>query len=315
MSRILDALRNAESGRSPHTGDWEREGRSFRVVTVASNKGGVGKTTLATNLAVYLRALDESVPILIVGLDDQPAVDRMFALESGTQGIQIAQALREGSLRRAIQLGQYGVHYVPSSRDICELKREIMTPWHLQSVLLETGWSGLVIFDTKSDFEILTRNAIAAADLTLVLVKDQASLFEAQRVFDLFREWGRAFDRARIVLSLVDLRISFRGSEAEDVLNLLLGEVRQRGFPLFDTFVSRSPKVESLYTNPERRALSILHGAPGSPVHRQMQRLAEDVFGTLPPRGVATETAPKGRGESELKRWLLYGRGSPQDTP
>jgi cellulose biosynthesis protein BcsQ len=284
------------------------------VITVTSNKGGVGKTTLATNLAVYLRALDETTPIFVAGLDDQLALDRMFALEPGASGMQMAQALRTGSLAPAIRLGQYGVHYVPSSRDICELKREITTPWHLQSVLLETRWSGLIVLDTKSDFEILTRNAIAAADLTLVVVKDQASLLEAERVFELFREWRRPFDRARIVLSLVDLRISFRGSEAEDVLNLLLTEVRQRGFPLFDTFVSRSPKVESLYTNPERRALSILHGAPGSPVHRQMQRLAEDVLAALPPRGTEGETPPKGEGEGDLKRWLLYGRSNALDA-
>ena len=315
MSRILDALRTAESGRSPHAGEWERGRRPFRVIAVTSNKGGVGKTTLATNLAVYLRALDETTPVLIAGFDDQPAIDRMFALEPGMDGMQIAEAVRYGSLAPAIRLGQYGVHYVPSSRDICELKREITTPWQLQSVLLETGWSGLVVLDTKSDFEILTRNAIAAADLTLVVVKDQASLFEAQRVFDLFREWNRPLDRARIVLSLVDLRISFRGSEAEDVLNLLLMEVRQRGFPLFDTFISRSPKVESLYTNPERRSLSILHGAPGTPVHRQMQRLAEDVRAALPRREAAREAAPKTESESDLKRWLLYGKGSPQDTP
>ncbi len=315
MSRILDALRTAESVRSPHGVKWERGDRSFRVITVTSNKGGVGKTTLATNLAVYLRALDETTPVLIAGFDDHPALDRMFALETSSSGMQIAQALRGGSLAPAIRLGQYGVHYVPSSRDICELKREITTPWSLQNVLLETGWSGLVVLDTKSDFEILTRNAIAAADLTLVVVKDQASLFEAQRVFELFHEWHRPLDRARIVLSLVDMRISFRGSEAEDVLNLLLTEVRQRGFPLFDTFVSRSPKVESLYTNPERRALSILHGAPGTPVHRQMQRLAEDVLAALPPREAARESAPKSGSEGELKHWLLYGKGSPQDLP
>jgi cellulose biosynthesis protein BcsQ len=294
--------------------EWERGARPFRVITITSNKGGVGKTTLATNLAVYLRALNETTPVLIAGFDDQLALDRMFALETGASGMQIAQALRRGSLAPAIRLGQYGVHYVPSSRDICELKREITSPWHLQGVLLETGWSGLVVLDTKSDFEILTRNAIAAADLTLVVVKDQASLFEAQRVFDLFREWQRPFDRARIVLSLVDLRISFRGSEEQDVLNLLLAEVRQRGFPLFDTFVSRSPKVESLYTNPERRALSILHGAVGSPVHRQMQRLAEDVLAALPRGGGAREVAPRGVAEGELKHWLLFGKGEPQES-
>jgi cellulose biosynthesis protein BcsQ len=312
LSRILDALRSAESVRSPHTVKWEERARPFRVVTVASNKGGVGKTTLATNLAVYLRALDETTPVLIAGFDDQPGVDRMFALDSSSSALQIAEALRDGSLAPAIQLGQYGVHYVPSSRDICELKRELTTPWHVQNVLLATGWSGLVVLDTKSDFEILTRNAIAAADLTLVVVKDQASLFEAQRVFDLLQEWRRPLDRARIVLSLVDLRISFRGSEAEDVLNLLLAEVRQRGFPLFDTFVSRSPKVEALYTNPERRALSIMHGASGTPVHRQMQRLAEDVRAALRLQGTGEETVPKRGAERELKHWLLYGKAGPR---
>src|SRR5512145_791474 len=56
------------------------------VVAVSSNKGGVGKTTLAANLAVYARALREDLPVLVVGLDDQRSLDRMFGLRPPQPG-------------------------------------------------------------------------------------------------------------------------------------------------------------------------------------------------------------------------------------
>ncbi|NIP49193.1 MAG: ParA family protein, partial [Gammaproteobacteria bacterium] len=40
------------------------------VITVASEKGGVGKTTIATNLAVYLKALREDLPVTIASFDN-----------------------------------------------------------------------------------------------------------------------------------------------------------------------------------------------------------------------------------------------------
>ncbi|MBW1686958.1 MAG: P-loop NTPase, partial [Deltaproteobacteria bacterium] len=39
------------------------------VLAITSNKGGVGKTSLATNLAIYLRALREDLLVALVGLD------------------------------------------------------------------------------------------------------------------------------------------------------------------------------------------------------------------------------------------------------
>jgi cellulose biosynthesis protein BcsQ len=297
-----------------------RAARPFLVVSVANPKGGVGKTTLATNLAVYLRALDEDLPILVFSLDDQPAIDRMFALDGRTATPGIADALRQGTLAPAIRFGQYGVHYVPSSRDVAELKRTVQGDEWLRAVLFRTGWRGLVIIDTKSDLEVLTRNAIAAADLSLVVVKDQVSVIEAERVFALLEGWGRPRERARIVLSLVDMRIRYREGDAHDVLGLLVQEVRRRGLPLFESFLSRSPKVESLYTNPAGHALSILHGAAGTPVHAQMHRLAEEVRGVLEtlreraPAATAPAAAPAARadapgehGIARMKRWLFQG--------
>jgi cellulose biosynthesis protein BcsQ len=285
LSRILDALREAKRARLPRQTEIPQESRSeprpFQVVTVTSNKGGVGKTTFAANLAVYLRALREDLPILLLGLDEQPLIDRMFAIGPHLPEATVAGALRDGSFSSALRLGQYGVHYVPSSPHISELKTQIADVFHLQKALLRTGWQGLVIVDTKSDFEILTRNAVAASDLSIVVVKDQTSLHEARRVFEFLDQCGREQERGRVLFSLMDLRVKYQEEGAQDILALLLAEVRRRGYPHFPTFISRSPKIESLYTNPSGRALSVLHGAQGSLVHRQMRYLATDVLEAL----------------------------------
>jgi len=304
VSRFFNAVRRADEirlrpreGLRPRApGELPREQRSFLVLAVVSNKGGVGKTTIATNLAVYLRAMREDMPILLIGLDDQPAIDRMFAIEPPESQPTIFDALCSRSLAPAIRLGNYGVNYLPTSRRIGELKREITDPGHLQAMLLGTSWRGLVIIDTKSDLEILTQNAIAASDLTLVLARDLVSVSEAQKVFDLLAAWKRPPEIARVLLSLVDLRVRYSEGQARDVLSLLLGEIRSMGLPLLETFLSSSPKVESLTTNPARAAKTILHGAPGSIVHRQMQHLADEVLRILhPPLAAAPEVrAPAG---------------------
>jgi len=196
----------------------------------------------------------------------------------------VVGAMRGGSFSSAIRLGQYGVHYVATSPDVSDLKGEISDVYRLREILRETNWNGLVILDTKSDFEILTRNAIAAADLSVVVVHDHTSLLEAQKVYDFIERLGLPRDRARVLLSLVDRRIKFStgdGSERIDILAHLLAEVRKQEYPLFESFISRSPKVEALYTNPFGRAISILHGAQESLIHLQMSHLARDILSCL----------------------------------
>jgi hypothetical protein len=79
----------------------------------------------------------------------------------------------------------------------------------------------------------------------------------------------------------LDLRVKFREGEHRDILALLVGEIRRLGYPLFETFVSRSPAIEALYTNPDERAFAILHRARKTLIHRQMHHLAQDVLAAL----------------------------------
>lgn len=281
MSRTLDALRDAEMARSEQTSNSTSADADpiapLRVVTVTSNKGGVGKTTIASNLAVYLRALREDEPVLIFGFDDQTTLDRIFALDSSQGPGDLADGLRAGNLKRVTRFGQYGVEYIPSSREVPVLRGLISGPQALGRILGASNRSGKVVIDTKSDFENLTRSAILVSDLTIVVVKDQASFIEARRVFDLIQSAGRPRESARILLSLVDMRVKYREGEDSDVLAHLLSEIRRAEYPVFETFLSRSPKVESLYTNPEGRAVAILQGARHSTVHRQMIQLTHEV--------------------------------------
>jgi len=295
MGVIVDALRNAKQRdplvrplpfRAPDQSESWRGGQaesspSYRVLTVASNKGGVGKTTLAANLPVFLRALREDLPVLLIGLDDQSLIDRMFELDDGPNFGDVADGLLEGSFHGCIRMGQFGVQYVPSNPNMEDLKASISHTGQLRSTLDATGWEGLVVIDTKSDLGILTRNAIAASDLVLVPVADDPSLREADKVFELLDRWGMSRDRARILLSMIDRRIKYREGEASDVLGLLLTRIRERNYPVLQSFVSRSPKIESLSTHPDGRVRSILGAARGSIVTLQLRHAAEELLKLL----------------------------------
>lgn len=289
--------------------------RRIRVLTVSSNKGGVGKTTVAANLAIYFRALREDLPVLIVGLDDQGTLDRMFRLRAPEPGEgNLKHAFAERSFDRVIQLGQYGVHFVPSPPDLISLKARAEDPRTLERILARTDFEGIVIFDTKSDLEALTQNALRAADRVLVPVSDWASLEEASKLFALLAH-DRRKDRARVLLTLADARtrVDDRG---HDLRLRLETEIDRRGFSRCNAWLSRSPRVEALNSG-RGEPLSILHHAQGTNVHRQMRALAEevlvelDVAPALRPGAVA-EDAPKVAKASNVES--LRSRRAPRET-
>ena len=72
--------------------------------------------------------------MLVVGLDDQGTLDRMFALRELRPGdANLKHAWAERSLASAAQLGQYGVHFVPSPPDVALLKARAGDPRTLRA--------------------------------------------------------------------------------------------------------------------------------------------------------------------------------------
>lgn len=249
------------------------------VVTVSSNKGGVGKTTLATNLAIYLRALRETQPVALVGLDDQGTLDRMFALEGEVAGGgNLKHGWAERSFERVLRVGQYGVHYVPSPPDVALLKARAEDPRTLAGILERSEFEGIWILDTKSDLEALTRNALHAADRILIPVADWASLEEAGKTFALLARDRVPESHARVVFTLVDRRS--RIDADTPLFHRLEREVEARGWPRYRTVISRSPRVESLNSG-GAGARSLLHHARGTAVHGELRDLAHELLWDL----------------------------------
>jgi cellulose biosynthesis protein BcsQ len=203
----------------------------------------------------------------------------MFALRPPQPGDgNLKHAWAERSLDRVLQLGEYGVHFVPSPPDVALLKARAEDPNTLRRILERTEFAGLFVLDTKSDLEALTENAFHAADRILVPVADWASLEEAAKTLRVLERGRLPADRARIVLTLVDRRTRLDG--AETLSERLDAEIARRGWPRYATALSRSPRVETLNSGSERPR-SILHHARGTAVHGELRALAEEVLADL----------------------------------
>lgn len=247
------------------------------VVTISSEKGGVGKTTLATNLAIYLKALAEDLPVTLFSFDNHFTVDRMFRIGRDAPRGDMLDLMQGVPAEALTETGEYGVQFIPSSRRLADLRGRLDAPDILARRLAASALSGIVIIDTRPDLDVFTRNALYAADRVIVPVKDTPSLENCRNLYDFFDSQGLSRRPLRILPCLVDSRIRFDGP-FRDLYRLLKGYAINRGYRCLEGFIAKSPKIESLGTNPEGKIYPVITHGRGTEVHLQFAHLARQVF-------------------------------------
>lgn len=246
-------------------------------VTISSEKGGVGKTTLATNLAIYLKALHEELPVTIFSFDNHFSVDRMFQIKQTTLHGNVSELFSGCNPDRLLVMGEYGVQFIPSSKDLYALRADVNDPASLAKSFLRSKINGIVIIDTRPDLDIFTQNALYIADRVVVPVKDTPSLENCRHIYDFFDKHQLSRRALRVLPCLIDCRIHFDGP-FRDSNQLLKAYAINRGYRCMEGYISKSPKVESLNTNPEGKIYPILTHGRHTDVHIQMIHLARQLY-------------------------------------
>jgi len=147
--------------------------QSMRIITIANQKGGVGKTTTAINLATALAAIGKK--ILIVDLDPQGNASTGLGIDVDEREHSSYDLLTGSKLTtdHAVATAVPNLSIVPSTMDLLGVEMEIAgqgdRAFHLKTALSESDIRfDYVLIDCPPSLNLLTINAMAAAQSVLI---------------------------------------------------------------------------------------------------------------------------------------------------
>src|ERR1700761_4334939 len=221
-----------------------------RILALANQKGGVGKTTTAINLGTALAAIGEDV--LIIDLDPQGnastglGIDRRNRQHSTYDVLTGEATLRDAIVATAVPR----LHLAPSTLDLSGLELEIGQSrdraFRLRAALAPLSTRGgihfsYVLVDCPPSLNLLTVNAMAAANA--ILVPLQCEFFALEGLSQLLKTVESVREQLNpdltihgIVLTMFDARNNLSGQVVADVREFM-------GPKVYDTVIPRNVRV------------------------------------------------------------------------
>ena len=250
MSKVIETV--VESLKAMALASRTETARPMRVLAVANQKGGVGKTTTAINLGTALAAVGEEV--LIIDLDPQGNASTGLGIDRKSRKLSTYDVMiGDTTLRDAVmQTAVPRLSIAPSTLDLSGLElqvsqerdrafrlRNALEPQNVSSAG-GTGFS-YVLIDCPPSLNLLTINAMAAADA--VLVPLQCEFFALEGLSQLLETVETV--RASLNPALVIHGIVLTMHDARNNLsNQVVADVRANsGQKVYDTIIPRNVRV------------------------------------------------------------------------